>query len=36
MMEYYYIGVLQYVSGHLAPIELLHVPRVREGERVAN
>ena len=28
-------GVLQYASGHLTPIELLHVHRVREGERVA-
>ena len=36
MMEYYCIGgVLQYASGHLTPIELLHVHRVREGERVA-
>ena len=36
MMEYYCTGgVLQYASGHLAPIELLHVHRVREGERVA-
>mgnify|MGYP005825120463 FL=1 len=37
VMEYYYsVGVLQYASGHLTPIELLHVHRVREGERVAN
>ena len=37
MMEYYCSGgVLQYASGHLTPIELLHVHRVREGERVAN
>ena len=36
MMEYYCTGgVLQYASGHLTPIELLHVHRVREGERVA-
>ena len=36
MMEYYCTGgVLQYASGHLPPIELLHVHRVREGERVA-
>ena len=36
MMEYYCSGgVLQYASGHLTPIELLHVHRVREGERVA-
>ena len=36
MMEYYYTGgVLQYATGHLTPIELLHVHRVREGERVA-
>jgi len=36
MMEYYCsVGVLQYASGHLTPIELLHVHRVREGERVA-
>ena len=36
MMEYYYTGgVLQYASGHLTPIELLHVHCVREGERVA-
>ena len=35
MMEYYCTGgVLQYPSGHLTPIELLHVHRVREGERV--
>ena len=35
-MEYYCSGgVLQYASGHLTPIELLHVHRVREGERVA-
>ena len=37
MMEYYCSGgVLQYAFGHLTPIELLHVHRVREGERVAN
>ena len=37
MMEYYCSGgVLQYASGHLTPIELLHVHRVWEGERVAN
>ena len=36
MMEYYCSGgVLQYASGHLTPIELLHVHCVREGERVA-
>ena len=36
MMEYYCTrGVLQYASGHLTPIELLHVHRVREGECVA-
>ena len=36
MMEYYCTGgVLQYASVHLTPIELLHVHRVREGERVA-
>ena len=36
MMVYYCTGgVLQYASGHLTPIELLHVHRVREGERVA-
>ena len=36
MMEYYYTrGVLQYASGHLTLIELLHVHRVREEERVA-
>ena len=36
MMVYYYTGgVLQYTSGHLTPIELLHVHGVREGERVA-
>ena len=36
MMEYYCTGgVLQYASGHLTPIELLHVHHVREGERVA-
>ena len=36
MMEYYCTGgALQYASGHLTPIELLHVHRVREGERVA-
>ena len=36
MMEYYFSGgVLQYAFGHLTPIELLHVHRVREGERVA-
>ncbi len=36
MMEYYCTrGVLQYASGHLTPIELLHVHRVWEGERVA-
>ena len=35
MMEYYYSGgVLQYASGHLTPIELLHGHRMREGERV--
>ena len=35
MMEYYCTGgVLQYASGHLTPIELLHVHHVREGERV--
>ena len=35
-MEYYCTGgVLQYASGHLTPIELLYVHRVREGERVA-
>ena len=36
MMEYYCTrGVLQYASGHLTPIELLYVHRVRERERVA-
>ena len=35
MMEYYCSGVLQYASGHLSPIELLYVHRVREGEHVA-
>ena len=36
MMEYYCSGgVLQYAFGHLTPIELLHVHRVQEGERVA-
>ena len=36
MMVYYCTGgVLQYASGHLTPIELLHVHRVRGGERVA-
>ena len=36
MMEYYCSGgVLQYASRHLSPNELLHVHRVREGERVA-
>ena len=36
MMEYYCTGgVLQYASGHLTLIELLHVHRVREGEHVA-
>ena len=36
MMEYYCTrGVLQYASGHLTPIELLHVHRVQEGEHVA-
>ena len=32
MMEYY---CSEYASGHLTPNELLHVHRVREGERVA-
>ena len=37
MMEYYFSGgVLHYAYGHLTPIELLHVHRVREGERVEN
>ena len=32
MMEYYCSGgVLQYASGHLTPIELLHVHRLGEG-----
>ena len=35
MMEYYYNGgVLQYASVHPTPIQLLHVHRVLEGERV--
>ena len=34
MVNYCTRGVLQYASGHLAPIELLHVHRVQEGERV--
>ena len=34
-MEYHCSGgVLQYASGHLTSIELLHVHRVREGKRV--
>ena len=36
MMEYHCTGgVLQYASSYLTPIELLHVHRMREGERVA-
>ena len=36
MVVYYCTGgVLQSASGHLTLIELLHVHRVREGERVA-
>ena len=35
MMYYCSGGVLQYASGHLTLIELLHVHRVREGEHVA-
>jgi len=36
MMEYYCSGgLLQYASGHLSPVELLHVHRVLEVERVA-
>ena len=37
MMEYYCSGgVLQYASGHLTLIELLHIHCMQEGERVAN
>ena len=37
MMENYCSGgVLQYASGHLTLVELLHVHRVLEGEHVVN